>query len=148
MALSLSRALGLAVVALLFGVRAASSIGASAAIPSSICPSAATARPPHSLHKLGRYCVILFALHAPYIIAGQPPPTPVRTFSSLDANADGKVTYEEFISWHQELLRRRFRLFDLDGDGVITQAEFEAAHQPHSQGPQSTGPLGSSVRKP
>jgi hypothetical protein len=54
---------------------------------------------------------------------------PKRVFSRLDANADGKLTAEEFQSRkgkNEERRTKRFRKLDSNGDGTLTAAEYES----------------------
>ncbi len=50
-----------------------------------------------------------------------------RCMTRMDADADGKVTREEFIKGHEAM----FDQIDANGDGVIDSAEREAHHMQH-----------------
>ena len=63
-------------------------------------------------------------------------------FGEADADGDGKLTPDEFASFH-ELMREkldalRFTQLDTDGDGGLTQAELEAGRPPR-RGPRRPG---------
>ena len=45
------------------------------------------------------------------------------SMDKLDANRDGKVTFEEFKSAHDERMQQRFSRMDVNGDGVITEED-------------------------
>jgi len=59
------------------------------------------------------------------------------TFSELDADGDGSVTQDEFLTPVVEHLTERFNAIDTNGDGVVSEAEFEAAKPPHARGSQA-----------
>lgn len=74
---------------------------------------------------------------------GPPPPGAMRhppAFADLDANADGKLSPDEFAA----PLRQRFADMDSDHDGSVSPAEFDAARQAmHGpMGPPPGGPGG------
>ena len=48
-------------------------------------------------------------------------------FSAMDTNNDGKVSYEEYMAYHQKLSEERFKSMDADGDGFVTQEEYQEA---------------------
>jgi len=56
--------------------------------------------------------------------------TPKRVFSQMDADKDGKVTKDEFMTFHTEVATKareaRFDQLDTNGDGKITRDEFMA----------------------
>ncbi len=59
---------------------------------------------------------------------GEGPP-PRIDFRDIDGNADGGVTYEEFLAAHDRMLSRRaqrFEMLDADGNGSVTLEEFLA----------------------
>ncbi len=49
--------------------------------------------------------------------------TPPDMFKLFDANADGKVTEEEYINAVMEQVKSTFSRMDLNGDGVVTRDE-------------------------
>jgi len=55
---------------------------------------------------------------------------PAAVFKKLDANADGKLSVEEFVGKREgqkkEAAEKRFKRLDKDGDGSLTLAEFTA----------------------
>lgn len=58
-----------------------------------------------------------------------PPP-----FEKLDANADGKVSAEEFKAMAPkdappEKIEAKFKKYDANGDGSVTKEEFDAARK-------------------
>lgn len=48
-------------------------------------------------------------------------------FNAMDTNNDGKVSYEEYMAYHQKLSEERFKSMDADGDGFVTQEEHQEA---------------------
>jgi Ca2+-binding EF-hand superfamily protein len=48
-------------------------------------------------------------------------------FEDMDANKDGKVTFEEFKSYNAAHLQDRFKRLDRNGDGVLSEADREVA---------------------
>ncbi|MDH3557609.1 MAG: EF-hand domain-containing protein [Deltaproteobacteria bacterium] len=48
-------------------------------------------------------------------------------FNSMDTNNDGKISYEEYMAYHQKLSEERFKSMDADGDGFVTQKEHQEA---------------------
>jgi Ca2+-binding EF-hand superfamily protein len=49
--------------------------------------------------------------------------TPPDMFKVFDANADGRVTEEEYINAVMEQVKSTFSRMDLNGDGVVTREE-------------------------
>ena len=45
------------------------------------------------------------------------------SMDKMDANKDGKVTFDEFKAAHDERMQQRFSRMDADGDGVITEED-------------------------
>jgi uncharacterized membrane protein YebE (DUF533 family) len=45
-----------------------------------------------------------------------------------DTNNDGKVSYDEFRSSHEERMEKHFKRMDANSDGFIDQAEKQAMH--------------------
>ena len=56
--------------------------------------------------------------------------TAKKVFNRMDANQDGKVTKEEFMTFYMEYARKareaRFNRLDTNGDGKISRKEFMA----------------------
>ncbi len=45
-------------------------------------------------------------------------------FAEMDADKDGKATFEEFKAWHEAKLKERFDSMDADKDGAVSKEEF------------------------
>ena len=57
------------------------------------------------------------------------PPGAKRASRCLDANADGKVTKEEFLAASQKRAEARFSKLDKDNKGYLTKEDFLAARE-------------------
>lgn len=51
------------------------------------------------------------------------PPRPGAVMERMDANGDGRITYEEFRQVWEERIERRFERLDIDGDGILSETE-------------------------
>ena len=51
--------------------------------------------------------------------------------SELDTNGDGDLTFEEYLTPHQERLRNGFNSIDKNDDGMIDQEEWRALMEVH-----------------
>ena len=49
------------------------------------------------------------------------------SFDKMDTKGDGKVTLDEFVAAHGDMIKKRFAEMDANGDGVLTKDEVEAA---------------------
>jgi hypothetical protein len=89
---------------------------------------------------LGGALTIAAAL--PVAAQDQPDASGDRTFASLDADNDGKLTAAEFGKLYEmegkkatdQEKQKEFTAWDADGDGSVSKAEFSAIHsaaQPH-----------------
>ena len=47
-------------------------------------------------------------------------------FADMDADKDGKITYEEFKAYWDKHLRERFDRLDRNGDGVVSKDDLKA----------------------
>jgi hypothetical protein len=59
---------------------------------------------------------------------GVPPPRggpPELSFEKMDANGDGKVTFEEYQAAMTEMMKARFKSMDKDGDGALSKEELQ-----------------------
>ena len=63
--------------------------------------------------------------------------TPKMVFSQMDTDKDGKVTRDEFTTFHTDLARKvreaRFDQLDTNKDGKITKDEFMAVQMDEAQ---------------
>ena len=63
--------------------------------------------------------------------------TPKRVFSQMDTDKDGKVTRDEFTTFHMDLATKargaRFDQLDTNKDGKITRDEFMAVQLDEAQ---------------
>ncbi|WP_165354549.1 EF-hand domain-containing protein [Tropicimonas sp. IMCC6043] len=64
-----------------------------------------------------------------FMVPAQPP-----VFAELDADADGKVTVEEFRTFGETRLTARFLDADTDGDGKLSAAELQAGMEAYRAG--------------
>lgn len=46
-----------------------------------------------------------------------------QRFEQMDADKDGKITYEEFKTFVESKLQERFKALDANGDGVLTKED-------------------------
>ncbi|MFP5221429.1 MAG: hypothetical protein ACLGSA_04005 [Acidobacteriota bacterium] len=67
------------------------------------------------------------AAPAPVADEAAPAPTGEKGFKMLDANADGKVTKEEFLAAAQKRATARFDKLDTQNKGYLTKEDFMAA---------------------
>ena len=49
-----------------------------------------------------------------------------RRFGPMDADKDGKITYEEFAKFNEQKQKERFTRFDRNGDGVLSPDDVPA----------------------
>jgi hypothetical protein len=83
---------------------------------------------------LGGALTIVAAL--PVAAQDQPDASGDRTFASLDADNDGKLTVAEFGKLYEmegkkatdQEKQKEFTAWDADGDGSVSKAEFSAIH--------------------
>lgn len=83
---------------------------------------------------LGGALTIAAAL--PVAAQDQPDPSGDRTFASLDADNDGKLTAAEFGKLYEmegkkatdQEKQKEFTAWDADGDGSVSKAEFSAIY--------------------
>lgn len=63
--------------------------------------------------------------------------TPKRVFSQMDTDKDGKVTRDEFTTFHMDLATKgreaRFNQLDTNKDGKVTRDEFMAVQLDEAQ---------------
>jgi len=57
-------------------------------------------------------------------VAPRPGPAAMM-MSKMDADKDGKITYEEFKSFNEQRIKADFQRFDADGDGSLTEDEIQ-----------------------
>ena len=77
-----------------------------------------------------------------------------KTFASLDADNDGKLTAAEFGKLYEmegkkatdQEKQNEFKAWDADGDGSVSKAEFSAAAQP--QHPERVGEQPEQAERP
>ena len=50
-------------------------------------------------------------------------------FDAMDTNNDGKISYEEYMAYHQKLSEERFKSLDADGNGFVTHEEYQKARE-------------------
>ena len=48
-------------------------------------------------------------------------------YNVMDTNKDGKISYDEYMAYHQKIAEKRFQSMDTNGDGFATQQEHEEA---------------------
>lgn len=81
--------------------------------------------------KLVAAVAITVMLVASNHVMAQNQPTPKArfqsTFAEMDTDNDGKVSYDEYITYHQKLAEERFKKMDADGDGFVTSEEHQEA---------------------
>lgn len=66
---------------------------------------------------------------------------PMPTFQKMDANADGKVTLEEYQAAVAEVMKERFKTADANGDGALSEEELTKARRA-GRGRAQHGPQG------
>jgi Ca2+-binding EF-hand superfamily protein len=78
--------------------------------------------------KLFSLVLLVFFLFSFSIVFAQE--TAKKVFDLMDANQDGKVTKEEFMTFYMEYAKKardaRFNRLDTNGDGKISRKEFMA----------------------
>jgi Ca2+-binding EF-hand superfamily protein len=78
--------------------------------------------------------LVLFLFQFTLVFAQE---TPQRVFAEMDANQDGKVTKEEFMTFHMEYAKKirepKFDRLDTNGDGKITRDEYAAVNIKEAQ---------------
>jgi len=57
------------------------------------------------------------------------------SFEKMDADGDGKVTFEEFKAAMEPMMKRRFDQMDENKDGVLTKEELQKARDNMRGGP-------------
>ena len=71
--------------------------------------------------------LVLFLFHFTLVFAQE---TPKTMFARMDTNQDGKVSKEEFMTFHMEFAKKaqdaRFDRLDTNRDGTISKEEFSA----------------------
>jgi Ca2+-binding EF-hand superfamily protein len=71
--------------------------------------------------------LVLFLFNFSLLFARE---TPKSMFAKMDTNQDGKVSKEEFMTFHLEFAKKaqdaRFNRLDTNGDGMISREEFSA----------------------
>ena len=45
-------------------------------------------------------------------------------YKAMDANKDGTISYDEYMTTHEKSIKASFKRRDKNGDGVITKDEF------------------------
>jgi hypothetical protein len=56
------------------------------------------------------------------------------TINEMDANADGKISFDEYSAFHSEKLRWSFNAIDTDNDNAINSEEWEIFLKMHGVG--------------
>jgi Ca2+-binding EF-hand superfamily protein len=64
-----------------------------------------------------------------------------KTFSSLDGDGDGAVTFGEFEARHLAMIRQAFDSIDADQDGKVTEQELGSAMEHMPQGMAAHAPM-------
>jgi len=49
--------------------------------------------------------------------------------SSVDANKDGKITYEEYKMYNENKAKKKFDRMDANKDGALDEAELKVIHE-------------------
>ena len=50
-------------------------------------------------------------------------------FDAMDTNKDGKISYEEYMAYHQKLSEEKFKALDADSNGFVTREEYQKARE-------------------
>lgn len=56
------------------------------------------------------------------------------TINEMDANDDGKISFDEYSAFHSEKLRWSFDAIDIDNDNAISSEEWETLLKMHGAG--------------
>ncbi|MGH7820040.1 MAG: EF-hand domain-containing protein [Candidatus Binatia bacterium] len=59
-------------------------------------------------------------------------------FATMDADGDGKLSFEEFRAAKEKRLQSWYERIDADGDGAVTQEELAAVKARHHRGEKET----------
>lgn len=65
---------------------------------------------------------------------GAPQASKPDKFAMMDANKDGKVTYEEFKAFYPDMREEAFTVIDKNGDKVIDRVEWDTFVENHASG--------------
>lgn len=57
------------------------------------------------------------------------PPRGQSMMERMDANHDGKISYDEFRAAHEQRAQREFKQIDANGDNVVTEDELRTARE-------------------
>ena len=112
-------------------------------------------------------CVVGGVLAMPAMARGGKGKGTPHGFKAIDANGDGKITFEEFKAYHEakaaakggkhhkgkggkkhETLQQRFDERDQNHDGAITKAEWKATKKHHHKKGSKTGATGATTTAP
>ena len=44
--------------------------------------------------------------------------------SQMDADSDGNISYQEYLTWHEHHIKKHFDILDKDSDGVLSEEEY------------------------
>jgi hypothetical protein len=61
-------------------------------------------------------------------------PRPGEMIKEMDADKDGKVTFEEFKAFHDKHMKERFDRLDTNGDGVLSPDDRPKGPPPPAKG--------------
>lgn len=54
---------------------------------------------------------------------------PEALFAGMDSDGSGDVSADEFVAWHEKMLREKFTHIDDDGDGKVSKTELKLHHE-------------------
>lgn len=54
---------------------------------------------------------------------------PESVFAEMDRDGSGDISADEFVAYHEDMLRKKFARIDDDGDGKVSKTELKLHHE-------------------